>query len=105
MRAELSEEEKERVIIDRDDQAAMYLQAAADTHVFNLNEISDLLKGNESPLEVLQIALGFEKDTIVFFLAMRELVPESLGKGKVDKIIHEEMNHVAVITKHINEIE
>jgi rubrerythrin len=36
-----------------------------------------------------------EKDSIVFYLGMKELVPERLGKNRIDGIIKEEMGHLA----------
>ena len=101
MRKGLSKKDKEKALFDRDDQAAKYLQATADTHIFNLQEASSILQGNESMADILTIALSFEKDTIVFYLAMKELVPKSLGKDKIDGIIGEEMDHVQIITEHI----
>jgi len=44
--------------------------------------------------DILQMAIGLEKDSIVFYLGMKEMVPERLGRGKIDGIIKEEMRHV-----------
>lgn len=104
MREEFSREDKEMALSDPDEQATLYLRAAADTHVFNVRNLSGILQGNETPEEVLNIALGFEKDSIVFFLAMKELVPESLGADKVDAILHEEMQHATTLTKQLNDL-
>ena len=101
MRDSLSTKDKAKALADRDDQAVKYLQAVADTHIFNVREASNILQGNENMKDILDIALGFEKDTIVFFLAMKELVPKSLGKDKVDGILGEEMHHVQIISEHI----
>jgi rubrerythrin len=104
MRAGLAQEDRERPLADLDEQASMYLRAAADTHVFNLNEMAAIIKGDETPEQLLRIALAFEKDSIVFFLAMREIVPEDLGKDKVNGIIDEEMSHVTMLDERIREI-
>ena len=101
MRKGLTKKDREKGLVDRDDQAAKYLQAAADTHIFNVQEASNILQGNESMMDVLTIALGFEKDTVVFYLAMKELVPKALGNDKIDGILYEEMDHVRIITDHI----
>lgn len=104
MRSGFSQKEKEKILTDRDENAARYLQAVADTHIFNLRDVSDILQGTESMKDILSIALGFEKDSIVFFLAMKELVPESLGKDKVDGILAEEMHHVQIISERIKSL-
>jgi rubrerythrin len=104
MRQNLSEKDRENVLMDRDNQAAKYLQAVADTHIFSVHEASNILQGSEDMADILNIALDFEKDTIVFFLAMKELVPKSLGKDKVDGILSEEMHHVQIIAEHIKSL-
>ena len=45
--------------------------------------------------EVLQTAIGLEKDSIIFYVGIEELVPEKLGKDKVNDIIKEEMRQEA----------
>jgi len=105
MREELSKEDRESAFLDRDNQAALYLQAAADSHIFNVNDISGMLKGTETAEEILRVALSFEKDSVVFFLAMKQLIPESLGKDKISGILDEEMDHVAIVTSHIKRLQ
>ena len=43
---------------------------------------------------MLRMAIGLEKDSIVFYLGLKELVPERLGKGRLDGIIQEEYGHI-----------
>ena len=38
---------------------------------------------------IFRAAIGLEKDSIIFYLGMKELVPENLGKNRIDKIIKE----------------
>jgi hypothetical protein len=40
---------------------------------------------------IFRAAIGFEKESIIFFLGMKELVPENLEKNRIDKIIKEVM--------------
>ena len=63
---------------------------------------SDKLTGRESLEEILQTAIGLEKDSITFYLGIREMVPEKLGKDKVDRIIKEEMSHVVMLTEELS---
>jgi len=51
--------------------------------------------------DILQKAIGMEKDSIVFYLGIKELVPERLGKGRIDAIIREEMNHITSLSKRL----
>ena len=47
---------------------------------------------------ILLAAIGLEKDSIIFYLGMKELVPENLGKNRIDKIIKEEMGHIRLLS-------
>jgi rubrerythrin len=84
--------------------AREHLQAAADSHVFSVYDYTDLLTGWENPEEVLRTALAFEKDTVVFFVSMHEMVPESMGRAGVARLVQEELGHVAKLSAHLEDI-
>jgi rubrerythrin len=50
---------------------------------------------------VLKAAILAEKDSIVFYLGMKEMVPEKYGKDRLDKIIREEMGHIKILGKEL----
>ena len=105
VRAELSDDEKSSTTFDPDGEAELFLQAMADTHVFNLNkDAADLFKGGESAEDILKAALDFERDSILFFLGMRKMVPARLGSEKVQKIIDEEIGHVAYLKRELKKL-
>ncbi|MDD3993172.1 MAG: ferritin family protein, partial [Desulfobacteraceae bacterium] len=89
MRAELAAGEKAETVFDPENEAAAYLRALADTKVFFEKKID-----TSSLREILKDAITAEKDSIVFYLGMREMVPQKLGKERLDAIIREEMGHV-----------
>lgn len=93
MRAELSEEEKQPVTADPENQAVLYLQAMVYGKVFNVDP-SATLAGTKGMEDVLDIAISLEKDSIVFYLSMKEVVPGAAGKDKLDVIIKEELGHI-----------
>ena len=85
--------------LDPEGQAALYLRAMADGRVFNMRaDPSESLTGEETMGDILQTAIGLEKDSIVFYLGMKEMVPERLGRGKIDDIIKEEMGHITTLS-------
>jgi len=45
------------------------------------------------------MAIGLEKDSIVFYLGMKDAVPERLGRSRIDDIIREEMSHVYLLSR------
>jgi len=105
MRKELSQKEQEPVFFDPNNEAVMYLRAMADDHVFSpKKDPSELLAGGEGLVEILRKALRFEKDSIAFYLGMRDLVSVELGKEKVARIIEEEKSHVVMLIKWIDRL-
>ena len=105
MRADLPDDKKVAPVFDADGNAELYLQAAADTHVFDVRaEATDVLGGNETPVEILQKALSFERDSILFFVGLSRAVPARLGVAEVNRIVDEEMNHVAYLNKEIRRL-
>lgn len=96
MRAELSEQEKTATAFDPNGEAALYLRALADTRVFFEKQVDVT-----SMTEILKAAIEAEKDSIVFYLGMREAVPHTLGKNRLDGIIKEEMGHIRMLSKEL----
>lgn len=98
MRSELSPEDKAVTTYDPDNEVAMYLQTMADFHGTE-GKVSptEKLTGQESIQEILKIALQAEKNSIAFYVGIKDLVPGKSGKDKIQHIIIEEMAHVSTI--------
>lgn len=98
MRKELSAEEKESNIFDPDNEVAQYLQTMADFHGTE-GKVSptEKLTGKESMADILKIALQAEKNSIAFYVGIKDMVSSKSGKAKVQAIIIEEMAHVSTI--------
>jgi rubrerythrin len=95
MRATLPDKEKGWEIYDPEGQTAMYLKAMAQGQVFDAQaDPSGRLTGEETEEEILQMAIGLEKDSVVFYLRIQWIVPEKLGKDKILDIIKEESDHL-----------
>jgi len=102
MRTELKENDKAAVSVTSQDkdQVAPYLRTLADSKIFNIKDHpSKKLSGNETLAQIFNTALNMEKDSIVFYLGMKEIIPEKLGKNKIDGIIKEEMNHIIILNE------
>lgn len=98
MRKKLSPAEKEQTTYDPDNEVAQYLRTMADFHgIEGKIGPSEKLTGNESMTEILKIALEAEKNSIAFYVGIKDLVPSRSGKGKIQTIIIEEMAHVSAI--------
>lgn len=90
---------------DPDGEAASYLRSIAGSHVFNVAEdTSATLTGKETLKDIFKIALGRERDSIAYFVGVKELVPEGDGREHVDKIIKEEMGHIKLLNERMSEM-
>jgi rubrerythrin len=97
MRKQLDASDKEPTTFDPDDQAALYLQAMADSHgIEGKKDRQTKLTGSETIREILEIAVNAEKNSIVFYTALRDIV-SAAGRDMVDSIIAEELGHLAVL--------
>jgi len=57
-------------------------------------EPAGLLKGDEEPEEILDLAVSLERDSIVFYMFLRGIVPVVDRKKEIDGIVLEEIGHV-----------
>lgn len=103
MRKDLSNQERKPTVFDPEGEAALYLRALADLRVFDEERKEDFILPEDLPegekmRRVLRVAIDLEKDSIAFYLGMKELVPERLGKNKIGDIIKEEMGHIRLLS-------
>ena len=89
------DEEKTGTVFDPNDESSQYLAAMADTHGGEGSPTAaDALTGKEALKEVIDIAIGLEKESILFYLGLKDFVPPKFGQDKLDEIIAEERRHI-----------
>ncbi len=91
--------ENEAGYYDPEGIAVMYLQSIANTKIFFKREID--VTSMES---ILKEAVMAERDSIIFYLGMKEMIPDEAGKQKIEKIIKEEMSHVQILGEKLLEL-
>ena len=102
MRTTLDESKRQSSVFDPEGDAALYLRAMADGRVFDTRvDPARLITGRETAQEILRTAIGLEKDSIVFYLGLRDLVPTAAGKKDIEDIIREEMAHITILSKQL----
>jgi rubrerythrin len=92
MQAELTGPETAATTFDPEDENALYLKALADTRVFFHKE-----EPGNSMKKILACAITAEKDSIAFYLGMKELVSKKEGQARINGIIKEEMRHIKLL--------
>jgi rubrerythrin len=74
----------------------------ADGNVFTVRAAPiELFTGKEAMEKIFLTAMGMEKDSIAFSLGMKEMNPQRSGKERIDGIMKEEMNHIAILSKEL----
>ena len=87
---------------DPESELPLYLRVMADKNVFGkVDDPGAALTGKESMEDVLRFGISMEKDSIVFYLGLQDMVPERLGGARVDDIIREEMGHITTLNELI----
>lgn len=96
LRSKLTADEKMQTVFDPQGETVLYLKALADSKVFFEKSIdTDNMEG------ILKEAITAEKDSILFYLGIKDGVPEALGKDRVDQVIKEEMSHINLLTREL----
>lgn len=78
-----------------DEEQGQYLQAVADAHVFTMGARDlDIFLHQAAPIDILTFAENCEKESIVFYLMVREIVHASDARTVLDVVLHEELEHI-----------
>ena len=84
------------------EEAAPYIKGLVETSVLKYLRASEDHLATDSPVQLLEFALGFEKETLLFYFSIREFM-DRRGQTVLRKIIGEEESHVRRILEMISE--
>ncbi|WAC07460.1 MAG: ferritin family protein [Thermodesulfobacteriota bacterium] len=103
MRANLK---KEEIDFNADEQALSYLKAWADGHVFDMKSDSTtrMQQHHKNMEDILTVALGLEKESIAFYLGMKNSVNNNTYRDRIDEIIKEEMKHIVLLSAQLSSL-
>jgi rubrerythrin len=105
LRRALPDSAREGRVFDPDSEESGYLKAAADTHVFvKATDVGSLLAKCLTGRDILDLALGFEKDSVVFYSAMKKVVPPELAAQSIEALVEEELKHIALLTQERDKV-
>jgi rubrerythrin len=100
LREELQDKEKAATVFDPNEESTFYLQALVDSRVSFEHE-----QPTTSIESTLKAAIESEKETVAFYLGIKNAVPETLGKSKIDSIIEEEREHIQILSQKLDELQ
>ena len=100
MRSHLLVAERQITAFDPLSEIAQYLHELADGHIFDLRtDVDRQVESDVTTEDILRMSISAEKDSIVFYLGLKELVSAEAGKERVEGIIREEMEHLKTVTR------
>lgn len=77
-----------------EDEYEDYMKSLTDSHVFLSDESLEEMAAAASDInKAIEIGIGFEKDSILFFMEMRNYVPET-QKRIIQRLVDEEKKHL-----------
>jgi rubrerythrin len=92
-----SDSEWANMNISDDNDMLHYLESMADNIIFDMKNDEKEIKDMSDIDFVFRFAIGKEKQSVLYYMGIKQLVPESLGRDKIEEIIKEEMKHVAIL--------
>ena len=95
----LTEADKYQIPETYTEEYATYLQALVNSAVFTDDMVtSEMATQADSDIEALELAIGAEKDSILFYYEMKDIMPKR-AQPTVDKIITEEKLHLRQLSE------
>lgn len=98
-KAMLEDADKFQVPADESEQYSAYLRALVDSAVFSDDLVtSEMTAQAESDAAALELAIQAEKDSVLFYYEMKEVMPQR-AQFTVDGIIAEEKSHLRQLSE------
>jgi len=81
------------------EQTSAYIKATTDTRFFvGEDKAISLARTVQDPIRAIDIAIGFEKDTLLFFYELLNVTPEN-SRAAAREIVEEEKRHVQLLSE------
>ncbi len=95
LKAQLPVEAGSGAVWDPDNELDLYLKMTADQHIFGPNsDVEAAFPQAADPIGALKAAIGFEKDSVIFFLTMQDATDEEKGRRFISQLVKEEQEHL-----------
>ncbi|MCX7821877.1 MAG: ferritin family protein [Syntrophobacterales bacterium] len=80
---------------DPSNELDQYIKMMAKEHIFSsASGVEQEIKKISSVQDALRLAIQFEKDSVLFFVSMKEATDDTRGREMIDLLIKEEQEHV-----------
>ena len=105
LKGQVAASEEDNEWYDPESEAALYLENFAGGQIFDITKDPwELVPPETSLAAVLRVALECEKNSVVFYAGLKHVVPASFDASPIEAIIQEEMVHVVLLSKRLEEL-
>jgi rubrerythrin len=102
MRANLG---KDEINYNADEQNSLYLKSWADGQVFDLkSDPVKRIKDQKNMEGILKVPIELEKESILFYLGMKNGVNNKTYRDRIEEIIKEEMKHIVSLSAQLSSL-
>jgi rubrerythrin len=91
---------------DPDNEMDQYLEMMAGMHVFQQDpaEVKKTLDAIKTQKDALELAINFEKDSVLFYVQLKEAAAGVADAISVEKLIAEEARHLRILAREYNKL-
>ena len=95
----------ESTVWDLDNETDAYIKMMADQHVFVGGEsIETQISHLKNVKDALNLAINFEKDSVIFFLTIQDATDEAKGREFIGQLVKEEQQHLRRLTLELKKL-
>ncbi|MGA3116795.1 MAG: ferritin family protein [Syntrophobacteraceae bacterium] len=103
--AQLPPEATAPTVWDPQNEIDQYVKMMADIHVFvSSTSVKDLVDGIKDGADALKLAIEFEKDSVLFFLSIREAASGKNDRELINSLVKEEQEHLRRLTLELRKL-
>ncbi len=103
LKSSLPDSASQETIWDPDNETDSYLKMMADMNIFrSKNDVEEKLRNIGNVKDAVRFAISFEKDSVLFYLLMKDFTEESKGREFIDQLIEEEKKHLKSLALLLN---
>jgi rubrerythrin len=105
LKAQLPQAARAATVNDPEGELYAYLQMMADQHVFvSKGGVEKSLAQVKTAADALNLAIQFEKDSVLFFLSMQDVTCEDKGLELIRILVKEEQEHLKRLTLQLHKL-
>jgi rubrerythrin len=105
LKAQLPQSASAATVNDPEGELYAYLKMMADQHVFASRAgVEKQLAQVKTPADALNLAIQFEKDSVLFFLSMQDVTCEDKGLELIKILVKEEQEHLKRLTLQLRKL-